>query len=75
MQGPFFKHFSGAPLSARASIALWLVLAGMVWGTVGFAFTYATQRGDDTLRAQADQLAKIVPAAGGDETEPDRNSR
>jgi hypothetical protein len=70
MKGQVPEHCSHPRLSARASIALWLVLAGMVWGTVGLAIMYAMQGGDDGMRAQADQLSKIVPAAGGDDSAP-----
>jgi hypothetical protein len=70
MQGQVFKRYDGARLSARASITLWLVLAGMVWVTVGFAVSYLSSPDDGAPRAQAGQLSKIVPAAGG--ASPDR---
>jgi hypothetical protein len=65
MQGSVSKHRGGPRLSARASIALWLVIAGLFWGTVGLAINYATQRDDGALRAEADELSRIAPAAGG----------
>ncbi|MDB5406948.1 MAG: hypothetical protein JWL84_1860 [Rhodospirillales bacterium] len=54
-----------ARLSARASIAIWLILAGAVWGTVGLAIAYTTHGFGQDLRAQADPLPGLIPAAPG----------
>jgi hypothetical protein len=75
MPGQVSRRHGRTRLSARSSIALWLVLAALVWGTVGLAITFATQGADAVQRAQADQLSKIVPTAGGVTAQPDSAGR
>ena len=50
--------------SARASIALWVVLAGLFWATLGFAVTYVSRWGEESMEADARRLSTIAPAAG-----------
>jgi hypothetical protein len=54
MQGRASEDDGETRLSARAAITVWLVLAGLVWGTVGIAIDYSAHRGDGSLRADAD---------------------
>jgi hypothetical protein len=54
----------GNRYSVRASIALWLVLAGLIWMTLGFAVSYATRWGETSMEAEARRLSTIAPAAG-----------
>jgi hypothetical protein len=62
--------------SPRASIILWIVLAGFIWVTIGLIFSFATHQGSDVLDAEANRLSKIAPAAGPPGNEPtDSNSR
>jgi hypothetical protein len=56
--------------SVRASIALWMVLAGLIWATLALGVSYATRWGDASLEAQARRLSTIAPAAG-QQTAPD----
>jgi hypothetical protein len=53
MQGRASEDHGETRLSARAAITVWLILAGLVWGTVGVAINYSAHRGDDSLRAEA----------------------
>ncbi len=57
------QHFS-LRYSARASITLWVVLAGLFWVTLGLAVTYASRRGEESMEADARRLSTIAPAAG-----------
>lgn len=50
--------------SVRASITLWMVIAGFFWVTLGLALTYVAHWGDDPMTAEARRLSTIVPAAG-----------
>ena len=50
--------------SVRASITLWIVVAGFIWVTLGLALTYAAHWGDNALEADAGRLSTIAPAAG-----------
>jgi len=50
--------------SPRASIILWVVLAGFIWVTIGLIFSFAAHQGSDALEAEANRLSKIAPAAG-----------
>jgi len=50
--------------SVRASITLWVVVAGFIWGTLGLALTYAAHWRDTALEADAGRLSTIAPAAG-----------
>lgn len=50
--------------SVRASITLWMVIAGFFWLTLGLALTYAAHWGDDPMTAEARHLSTIAPAAG-----------
>jgi hypothetical protein len=65
MEGSGPDHDGIARLSARASIAVWLILAGTVWGNVGLAIAYTNHGFGQDLRAQADLLPRLVPAASG----------
>ncbi len=49
--------------SPRASIILWIVLAGFIWVTIGLIFSFATHQRGDSLDAEANRLSKIAPAA------------
>src|SRR6185369_971807 len=51
--------------SVRASITLWMVLAGLFWVTLGLAVTYASHWGSDSMEATGHRLSTIAPAAGG----------
>src|SRR5438067_1442856 len=51
--------------SVRASITLWMVLAGLFWVTLGLAVTYASHWGGDSMEATGHRLSTIAPAAGG----------
>ena len=50
--------------SVRASITLWIVVAGFIWVTLGLALTYAAHWGENSLEADASRLSTIAPAAG-----------
>ena len=54
--------------SVRASIALWMALAGLIWVTLALGVSYATRWGDRSLEAQARRLSTIAPAAGQQST-------
>jgi hypothetical protein len=69
----------GKRFSVRASITLWLVLAGLFWVAVGALFNLASQWSNSALEAQVKSLSTIAPAAGppagggqGDDTPPKR---
>jgi hypothetical protein len=50
--------------SVRASITLWIAIAGFIWVTLGLALTYAAHWGQNSLEADASRLSTIAPAAG-----------
>jgi hypothetical protein len=50
--------------SVRASITVWMVLAGFIWVALGLAVTYASHWGEGSLEAEGHRLSTIVPAAG-----------
>ncbi len=50
--------------SVRASITLWIAIAGFIWVTLGLALTYAAHWGQNSLEADASRLSRIAPAAG-----------
>ena len=54
----------GNRFSVRASITLWLILAGLFWIAVGALFNLASHWGNDSLEAQMKALSTISPAAG-----------
>ena len=54
----------GNRYSVRASIALWMVLAGLIWMTLAFAVSYATRWGETSMEAEARRFSTIAPAAG-----------
>jgi hypothetical protein len=58
------KQYSSFRYSARASITLWVILAGVFWVTLGLAVTYASHWGEESMEADARRLSTIAPAAG-----------
>ena len=58
------EQYNGRRYSVRASITLWMVLAGFVWVTLGLILTFTTHWGENSIEAEADRLSKIAPAAG-----------
>jgi hypothetical protein len=58
------KQGDGHRYSVRASITLWIAIAGFIWVTIGLALTYATHWGQSSLEADASRLSTIAPAAG-----------
>jgi hypothetical protein len=54
--------------SVRASITVWMLLAGFIWIALGLAVSYASHWGGDSLEAEGHRLSTIVPAAGPQST-------
>jgi hypothetical protein len=58
------KQGHGHRYSVRASIVLWIAIAGFIWVTLGLALTYAARWGENSIEADASRLSTIAPAAG-----------
>jgi hypothetical protein len=56
--------------SVRASISLWMLIAGLVWVTLGLAITYVTRSDENAMEAAGHRLSTIAPAAGPNATPP-----
>jgi hypothetical protein len=70
MKKPILDRDAGHRYSVRTSITLWMLLAGVIWATLGFAVTYASHWGGNSLEAEARRLSKIAPAAGSPPAAP-----
>lgn len=64
MGGKQALGYDGKRFSVRASITLWLVIAGVFWIFVGAIFSVATEWGDRSLDAEVQKLSTVAPAAG-----------
>jgi hypothetical protein len=67
--------YDGRRYSVRASIVLWLALAGCFWIAVGMLYNLASRWGDGAAEAQINELSRIAPAAGPMQQVPDPRKR
>jgi hypothetical protein len=64
MGGKQALSYDGKRFSVRASLTLWLVIAGIFWVFVGALFSVVTEWGNRSLEAEVRKLSTVAPAAG-----------